>query len=40
MWFALDDFDGAVERSRAEGFEVVMDVHVLVVAEAHGSRAC
>jgi catechol 2,3-dioxygenase-like lactoylglutathione lyase family enzyme len=28
VWFALDDFDGAVERSRAAGFEVVMDVHL------------
>jgi predicted enzyme related to lactoylglutathione lyase len=28
VWFALEDFDGAVERSRDAGAEVVMDVHL------------
>jgi catechol 2,3-dioxygenase-like lactoylglutathione lyase family enzyme len=28
VWFALEDFDGAVKRSRAAEAEVVMDVHL------------
>jgi catechol 2,3-dioxygenase-like lactoylglutathione lyase family enzyme len=28
LWFELADFDGAVERARAHGAEVVTDVHV------------